>query len=43
VPETYVITPDGKIAYRQVGPLSEQTIRDKILPLLKPSPSAAQG
>jgi cytochrome c biogenesis protein CcmG/thiol:disulfide interchange protein DsbE len=37
VPETYVITPDGKIVYRQVGPLTEQTIRDKILPLLKPS------
>lgn len=43
VPETYVITPDGKIAYRLVGPLTEQTIRDKLLPLLKPSPSAPQG
>jgi cytochrome c biogenesis protein CcmG/thiol:disulfide interchange protein DsbE len=40
VPETYVIAPDGKIAYRHVGPLSEQAIRDKLLPLLKPrSPS----
>ena len=43
VPETYVITPDGKIAYRLVGPLTEQTIRDKLLPLLKPSPSTPQG
>lgn len=43
VPETYVITPDGRIAYRHVGPLSEQTIRDKLLPLLKPSPSTPQG
>ena len=38
VPETYVITPDGKIAYRQVGPLTEKTIKEKLLPLLKPSP-----
>ena len=43
VPETYVITPDGKIAYRLVGPLTEQTIRDKLLPLLKPSTSTPQG
>jgi cytochrome c biogenesis protein CcmG, thiol:disulfide interchange protein DsbE len=40
VPETYVIAPDGKIAYRQVGPLSEKTIKEKLLPLLKPSPAA---
>jgi cytochrome c biogenesis protein CcmG, thiol:disulfide interchange protein DsbE len=37
VPETYVVGGDGKIAYRHVGPLSEQAIRDKVLPLLKPS------
>jgi cytochrome c biogenesis protein CcmG/thiol:disulfide interchange protein DsbE len=36
VPETYVVTGDGKIAYRHVGPLTEQAIKDKILPLLKP-------
>jgi cytochrome c biogenesis protein CcmG, thiol:disulfide interchange protein DsbE len=35
VPETYVITPDGKIAYRQVGPLTEKMIKEKLLPLLK--------
>ncbi len=43
VPETYVIAGDGKIAFRHVGPLTEATIRDKILPLLKPSSSAPQG
>jgi len=43
VPETYVITGDGKIAYRHVGPLTEATIRDKILPLLKPPAGAPQG
>jgi len=35
VPETYVITPDGKIAYRHVGPLTEQAIKNKILPLMQ--------
>jgi len=35
VPETYVVTGDGKIAYRHVGPLTEAAIRDKILPLLQ--------
>jgi cytochrome c biogenesis protein CcmG/thiol:disulfide interchange protein DsbE len=36
VPETYVITGDGKIALRYVGPLTEDAIRDKILPLVQP-------
>lgn len=36
VPETYVVTGDGKIAYRHVGPLTEATIRDNIAPLLAP-------
>lgn len=35
VPETYVVTGDGKIAYRHVGPLTAAAIKDKILPLLK--------
>ncbi|WP_083239446.1 DsbE family thiol:disulfide interchange protein [Methyloceanibacter superfactus] len=36
VPETYVISGDGKIAYRHVGPLTEQAINEKILPLMQP-------
>ncbi len=32
-----MVTGDGKIAYRHVGPLTEDAIKDKILPLLKPS------
>ncbi|HAH64238.1 MAG TPA: DsbE family thiol:disulfide interchange protein [Rhizobiales bacterium] len=43
VPETYVVTGDGKIAYRHVGPLTESAIRDKILPLLQPPASKPQG
>ena len=41
VPETYVIAGDGTIAYRHVGPLTEQAVQDNILPLLKP-PSKAE-
>jgi cytochrome c biogenesis protein CcmG, thiol:disulfide interchange protein DsbE len=43
VPETYVVSGDGKIAYRHVGPLSEQAIRDKVLPLLKPPSDRPRG
>lgn len=34
VPETYVVDRSGHIRYRQVGPLSAQDIRDRILPLI---------
>jgi len=34
VPETFVITGDGRIAYKHVGPLTEDAIKEKILPLL---------
>ena len=43
VPETYVISGDGKIAYRHVGALTEQAIRDEILPLLKPPSGTPEG
>ena len=34
VPETFVISPDGKIAFRHVGPLTEEAITTRILPLM---------
>jgi cytochrome c biogenesis protein CcmG, thiol:disulfide interchange protein DsbE len=43
VPETYVIDGAGKIAFRHVGPLTEQTVRDKLLPLVKPPGGTPQG
>jgi cytochrome c biogenesis protein CcmG/thiol:disulfide interchange protein DsbE len=43
VPETYVITGDGKIALRHVGPLTEDIIRDKLLPLLQQPGSKPSG
>lgn len=39
VPETYVISGDGRIAYRHVGPLSEEAITTKILPLMQRPPA----
>jgi cytochrome c biogenesis protein CcmG/thiol:disulfide interchange protein DsbE len=35
VPETYVIDRMGVIRYKQIGPITEDALRDKILPLLK--------
>lgn len=35
VPETYVIDKAGIIAYKQIGPITEEVLRDKILPLVK--------
>lgn len=35
VPETYVIDRAGVIAYKQIGPVTEEVLRDKILPLVK--------
>jgi cytochrome c biogenesis protein CcmG/thiol:disulfide interchange protein DsbE len=32
VPETYIVTGDGKIAYRHVGPLTDEAIKTEILP-----------
>jgi cytochrome c biogenesis protein CcmG/thiol:disulfide interchange protein DsbE len=43
VPETYVVTGDGRIAYRHVGPLTEAAIREKILPLLQPGKERPSG
>jgi cytochrome c biogenesis protein CcmG/thiol:disulfide interchange protein DsbE len=35
VPETFVITKDGRIAHKHIGPLTPQTLEDTILPLIK--------
>lgn len=43
VPETYVISGDGKIAYRHVGPLTEEAVTTKILPLMRPEAGKPSG
>ncbi len=35
VPETYVIDKAGVIRYKQIGPITEEALRDKIMPLVK--------
>lgn len=35
VPETYVIDKAGVIRYKQIGPISVDVLRDKIIPLVK--------
>ncbi len=34
VPETYVIDKQGIIRYKQIGPVTNQSLREKILPLV---------
>ena len=34
VPETFVITKDGRIAYKHIGPLTPKHLEEKILPLV---------
>ena len=35
VPETFLIDKAGVIRYKQIGPVSEEALRDKILPLVR--------
>lgn len=35
VPETFVISPDGRIAYKHVGPLTPEALRKTLLPLIQ--------
>jgi len=35
VPETFVISRDGRIAYKHVGPIDSAALRDTILPLIE--------
>lgn len=43
VPETFVISGDGRIAYRHVGPLTEEAIANEILPLMRGDPDQPPG
>lgn len=35
VPETFVIDRDGKIRFKQIGPITPQALQEQILPLIK--------
>lgn len=35
VPETFVVATDGTIAYKHIGPISPESLRDKLLPAIE--------
>lgn len=35
VPETYLIDREGRIRFKQIGPMTPEVLRDKVLPLVK--------
>jgi cytochrome c biogenesis protein CcmG/thiol:disulfide interchange protein DsbE len=35
VPETFVVTKDGRIAHKQIGPISPENLENAILPLIR--------
>ncbi len=41
VPETFVVAADGTIVYKHVGPLSEASLRDKLMPEVEKALAAA--
>ena len=43
VPETFVVDADGRIAHKHVGPMTEQALRETILPLVERLRQQAKG
>ena len=41
VPETYLVAPDGEILFKQIGPFTEDALRDKLLPAIEKAVSPA--
>lgn len=35
IPETYLVAPDGEILFKQIGPFTEDSLRDKLLPAIE--------
>ena len=34
VPETFLVGPDGRIAYKHIGPLTPEFVREKLMPMI---------
>ncbi len=43
VPETFVVGADGRIAHKHIGPITEQALRETILPLVERLREQAKG
>jgi len=35
IPETYLVAPDGEILFKQIGPFTIESLRDKLLPAIE--------
>jgi cytochrome c biogenesis protein CcmG/thiol:disulfide interchange protein DsbE len=40
IPETYLVGPDGTILFKQIGPFTPESLRDKLLPAIEKAMSA---
>ncbi len=43
VPETFVVRGDGAIAYKQIGPLTPEDLRNKLMPAIAAAVKASRG
>ncbi|MGJ8572930.1 MAG: DsbE family thiol:disulfide interchange protein [Hoeflea sp.] len=41
IPETYLVSPDGEILFKQIGPFTTESLRDKLLPAIEKAMSQA--
>ena len=41
IPETYLVGPDGEILFKQIGPFTTESLRDKLLPTIEKAMSQA--
>jgi cytochrome c biogenesis protein CcmG/thiol:disulfide interchange protein DsbE len=41
IPETYLVAPDGEILFKQIGPFTVESLRDKLLPAIEKAVSPA--
>lgn len=43
MPETFVIAPDGTIAYKHVGPITETSLQNEVIPAIEAARKTAPG
>ncbi|WP_340159217.1 DsbE family thiol:disulfide interchange protein [uncultured Hoeflea sp.] len=41
IPETYLVGPDGEILFKQIGPFTPESLRDKLLPAIEKATTTA--
>lgn len=41
IPETYLVAPDGTILFKQIGPFTPESLRDKLLPAIEKATAAS--